>query len=205
MAIVKQSFLSNIIGRKTYDEYKSYAMIVLVIGTCVIAVVLLLSFFFHWGIIRSLLNGLTGTSLLFIAYVAAIVLALDIEVEVEVVEPERSYWSKPENKPKPTAYNLTIVWGVALIAFGIGAIYFSNKYRKHYAFECDTFLVDHQAGIYHLDWNNDCENAAETEDLVKMHGYQIDKSYTLCEWCEEWAEDAEDAEDEFESSRYFRR
>lgn len=194
MAIVKQSFLSNIIGRKTYDEYKSYAMIVLVIGTCVIAVVLLLSFFFHWGIIRSLLNGLTGTSLLFIAYVAAIVLALDIEVEID--EPEMN------KKPKPFSYKLTIVWGVLLIALGIGVVYFSNKYRKHYAFECNTFLVDHQAGIYHLDWNNDCEIAAETEDLVKMQGYQIDKSYTLCEWCEEWAEDAED---EFESSRYFRR
>ena len=39
-------------------------------------------------------------------------------------------------------------------------------------------------------------------DLEKIQGYQIDKSYTLCEWCEEWAEDAES---EYESNRYFRR
>ena len=200
MAIVKQSFLSNIVGRNTYDEFKGYAIIIIAIGTCILAIILLLSFFFHWGFISSLLNLVTGTSLLFIAYIAALVLALDIEVDVD--EPERGYWSEPENKPKPTAYKLTIVWGVLLIALGIGAIYFSNKYRKHYAFECSTFLVDHQAGIYHLDWDNECEVAAEAEDLEKMQGYQIDKSYTLCEWCEEWAEDAED---EYESDRYFRR
>jgi hypothetical protein len=35
-----------------------------------------------------------------------------------------------------------------------------------------------------------------------MKGYQIDKSYTLCEWCEEWAEDAEA---DYESNRFFRR
>lgn len=200
MAIVKQSFLSNIVGRNTYDEFKGYAKMIIAIGTCVLAIILLLSFFFHWGFISSLLNLVTGTSLLFIAYVAALVLVLDVEVEVD--EPERDYWSEPEKKPKTTAYKLTIVWGVVLITLGIGAIYFSNKYRKHYAFECSTFLVDHQTGIYHLDWDNDCEVAAESGDLEKVKGYQIDKSYTLCEWCDEWAEDAED---EYESNRYFRR
>ena len=192
MAIVKQSFLSNIIGRNTYDEFKCYAKVIIAIGTCVLSIVLLLSLFFHWSFISSLLSLVTGTSLLFIAYIAALVLVLDIEVDVD----------EPEKKPKPAAYKLTIVWGVVLVALGISAIYFSNKYRKHYAFECDTFLVDHQAGIYHLDWDNDCEVAAESGNLETMQGYQIDKSYTLCEWCEEWAEDAED---EYESNRYFRR
>ena len=200
MAIVKQSFLSNIIGRNTYDEFKCYAKVIIAIGTCVLSIVLLLSLFFHWSFISSLLSLVTGTSLLFIAYVAALVLVLDIEVDVD--EPEKCYWSEPEKKPKPAAYKLTIVWGVVLVALGISAIYFSNKYRKHYAFECDTFLVDHQAGIYHLDWDNDSEVAAESGNLETMQGYQIDKSYTLCEWCEEWAEDAED---EYESNRYFRR
>lgn len=190
MAIVKQSFISNIVGRNTYDEFKGYAKIIIAIGTCILPIILLLSFFFHWGFISSLLNLVSGTSPLFIAYIAALVISLDIEVDVD--EPERRYWSEPENMPKPTAYKLTIVWGVLLIALGIGAIYFSNKYRKHYDFECSIFLVDHQAGIYHLDWDNDCEVAAEAENLEIMQGYQIDKSYTLCEWCEEWAEDAED-------------
>jgi hypothetical protein len=82
------------------------------------------------------------------------------------------------------------------------AIYFSNKYRKHYAFECDTFIVDHQARMYHLDWGNECEVVAEAINLEKIQCYQIDKSYTLYKWCVEWVEDAES---EYESNRYFRR
>ena len=193
MAIVKQSFLSNIIGRNTYDEFKIYAKLIIAIGTCVLAVILLFSFFFHWKFISSLLDMVTGTSLLFVAYVAAFILVLDIEVDVD---------ESRETENKPQAYKLTIVWGAVLIIVGISAIYFSNKYRKHYAFECSTFLVDHQARIYHLDWDNDCEIASETGKLEKMKGYQIDKSYNLCKWCEEWAEEAES---QYESDRYFRR
>lgn len=199
MAIVKQSFLSNIIGRNTYDEFKGYAKVIIAIGTCVLAIILLLSLFFHWSFISNLLSLVTGTSLLFIAYIAALILVLDIEVDVD--EPEKSYWSEPEKKPKPAAYKLTIVWGVVLVALGISAIYFSNKYRKHFAFECDTFLVDHQANIYHFDIDNGCEMARDG-NWKRMQGYQIDESYTLCDWCEEWAEDADD---EYESNRYYRR
>ena len=195
--MAKKSFLSNIVGRNTYDEYKGYAKKIIAIGTCVLAIVLLLSMFFHCGLINFLLNLVTGSSLLFIAYIAALVLALDIEVEVN--ESEWDYWSEPKKKTKPISYILTVLWGIVLVAFGISAIYFSNKYRKHYAFECNTFLVDHQAGIYHLGY---CEVAAEASDLEKKQGYQIDKSYKLCEWCEEWAEEAED---EYESNRYFRK
>lgn len=36
MPIVKQSFLSNILGRKNYDKYKGYAKLVIVIGTCIL-------------------------------------------------------------------------------------------------------------------------------------------------------------------------
>lgn len=117
MAIVKRSFLSNIIGRNTYDEFKCYAKVIIAIGTCVLSIVLLLSLFFHWSFISSLLSLVTGTSLLFIAYIAALVL----DMEVDVYEPEKSYWSEPEKKPKPAAYKLTIVWGVVLVALGISA------------------------------------------------------------------------------------
>lgn len=200
MAIVRQSFISNLIGRDTYDEFKEKAKIVIAIGTCILAVLLLLTNFFHWGFLSTLLNLVTGTSLLFIAYVAALILVLDIEVDIE--EPERYYWSEPVKQPKPIQYKLTIVWGIILIVLGIGAIYFSNDYRKQYSFECDIYLVDHQEKIYHLDWDIDCEVAAESSHLVKMKGYEIDKSYKLCDWCECWAEDAEA---EYEASRYFRR
>ena len=200
MAIVKQSFISNLIGQDNYNGFKEIAKIIIAIGTCALAILFLLTYFFHWGFLSTLLNLVTGTSLLFVAYVAALILVLDIEVDVE--EPERYYWSDPEKLPKPITYNLTIVWGVILIILGIGAIYFSNDYRKQYSFECGTYLVDHQSKIYHLDWDIDCEVAAETSRLEKMRGYEIDKSYTLCDWCECWAEDAEA---EYEASRYFRR
>lgn len=200
MAIVKQSFISNLIGQDNYDGFKEIAKIIIAIGTCVLAILFLLTYFFHWGFLSSLLNLVTGTSLLFIAYVTSLILVLDIEVDVE--EPERCYWSEPEKLPKPITYKLTIVWGVILIILGIGAIYFSNDYRKQYSFECDTYLVDHQAKIYHLDWGIDCEVAAEAINLEKMKGYEIDNSYTLCDWCECWAEDAEA---EYEATRYFRR
>ena len=91
---------------------------------------------------------------------------------------------------KTKEYKLTILWGVVCLLLGIAAIYFSNKYRKHYAFECDTFLVDKQAGIYHLDWDNDCEVAVKSSNLEKMQGYQIEKKYTFCEWCKDWEEEA---------------
>ena len=200
MAMFKQSFISNLLGKDKYDGLKSKAKIIIAIGTCILAILFLLTYFFHWGLLSTLLNLVTGTSLLFVVYIAALILVLDIEVDVE--EPERYYWSEPEKLPKPTSYKLTIVWGVILIILGIGAIYFSNVYRKQYAFECDTFLVDHQKKTYHLDWDNDCEEAEMASRLEKMKGYQIDDSYTFCYWCEEWAEDAEA---EYNANRFYRR
>ena len=189
MAIVRQSFISNLIGKDIYDNFKNQAKIIIYIGSCILAILLLLTSFFYWGFLSTLLNYVTGTSLLFIVYVAALILVFDIEVNVD--EPERYYWSEPVRQSKPIQYKLTIVWGVVLIILGIGAICFSDEYRKQYSFKCDTYLVDHQEKIYHLDWDIDCEVAAESFNLVKMKGYEIDKSYKLCDCCECWVEYAE--------------
>ena len=192
MALVKKSFLSNIFGGSAYEELKYYAKYILAIGTCILVILYLLSFFFHWGLISRLLNLTTGTSLLFIIYIASVIISLDKEVEVD--EFESSNWSKPANTPKTASYRLTIVWGILLIVLGITAIFFSNRYRKQYAFDCSTILVDREAGIYHLEWIDDCEIAAESEDLKEMKGYEIKGlNYRLCDWCREYAEEAEDA------------
>lgn len=192
MALVKRSFLSNLIGSYTYEELKYYAKYILAIGTCVLVVLYILSIFFHWSFISRLLNLTTGTSLLFIVYIAAVIICLDKEVEVD--ESENSYWSKPANTPKTTPYKLTIVWGIFLIVLGVTAIFFSNRYRKQYAFDCSIVLVDREAGIYHLEWIDDCEVAIETEGLKEMKGYEIKGlNYRLCDWCREYAEEAEDA------------
>ena len=138
MAPEKRSFLSNLIGSYTYEELKYYAKYVLAIGTCVLVVLYLLSIFFHWSFISRLLNLTTGTSLLFIIYIAAAILCLDKEVEVD--EPESSYWSRQANTPKTTPYKLTIVWGILLIVLGVTAIFFSNRYRNQYACDCSNSL-----------------------------------------------------------------
>ena len=190
MASIKKSFLSNLIGRDVYDELKRYALIIITIGTCVLAVLLLLSFFFHWSFISRLINLTTGTSLLFIIYIASLIIVLDKEVDVDV--PDQHYIVKDDFK-ESKAYKLTIVRGVLLIVIGILAVYFSNRYRKQYAFSCSTFLVDTTTGVYHYDWNDDCEAAAEAEDLIEMKGYEFQgENYTLCDLCKEYAEEIED-------------
>lgn len=199
MPIIKQSFISNIIGSDTYKQFKHYAKIIVPIGTCLLAVFIGLSFFFHSGILGWFLQLLTGTSLLFIAYIAALVILLDIQVSVD--EPERYAWEELKKSQRPWTYKLTIVWGVFIVLLGIAAISTSNKYRKHYAFDCDIFLVDHQQGIYHVEWNEDCDVAYEAEELEEMYGYEISKEYTFCESCEDFLKEMES----YESERYIRR
>ena len=187
--IRKQSFISNLFGHNTYAEFKGIALLVSLIGTGILIVLYILSYFFHAGIISYLIKLTNGTSLLFIGYILAVILLLDIEVDVD--EPEKSYWGDEKKEPMPFKYKLTIVWGVILLALGIFAIYYSNRYRNRYAFECETFLVDEKAGIYHLDWDIECSVAEETESLEEMKGYQIDKTFKFCEECQEWLDDME--------------
>lgn len=200
MSVIKKSFLSNFLERNIYDELKGYARKVAPIGTCVLIVLIGLSLVCHNSIISDLLDLTMGTSLLFIAYVFALILLFDVEVDVN--EPDNNIWDEQEVKPKSYAFEQTKTRCIVFVILGVAAIILTNLYRKNYAFECSYFYVDENAGIYHLYVDNDCEIAESASGLKKMKGYQIDKSYTLCEWCEEWAEDAEA---DYESNRFFRR
>ena len=184
----KQSFISNLFGDNTYTTIKRYSIWIFLIGTGILIILYVLSSLFHVGIISSLLNITSGTSLLFIGYIAAIIVLADKRVEVD--EPEY-YLHNEVKEPKPFKYKLTIVWGIILLVLGIVAIYYSNRYRNHYSFECETFLVDEKNGIYHLDWNDDCSIAEKAESLEEMQGYQIDKSFKFCEECQECLEELE--------------
>lgn len=75
---------------------------------------------------------------------------------------------------KDGKYKRTRIWGICLICFGIAAVYFTNEYRHRYSFECDTFWVDKQKGIYHLDFDNDCSIAEDATSLTKMKGFEIE-------------------------------
>ena len=188
MTFIKKSFLSNVVGNNTYDILRPFALIISAIGTCVLAALFLLSFFFHWGFLSRLLNLTMGSSLLFIVYIIAVIIALD--KEVDVYELDEYDISEPNRSKKTAAYKLTVFRGVVLIVLGISAVIFSDKYKRQYAFECSTVFVDKESGIYHLKWVDKCEVAAASEDLVKMKGYEIKgKNYKLCGWCEEYEED----------------
>ena len=215
--------LSSISDNNDSDEGKRnlmYAKIIVAIGTCIIGILYSLSHFFYWEFLSKLLSLFTGTSIIFICYIIALILVLTIDVTMKEPKQESKeeskeddsdgieydYWSNKKKQSKPSFNNLADrlaeIWMFVLIVLGIVAVYYSNLYRKNYAFECSTFLVDQNAGIYHLDCHNKCEDAAQAFELEKMKGFQIDDSYTFCEWCKEWAEDAEA---DFEYHRYFRK
>ena len=186
---LKQSFISNLLGQETYEDLKGLAKLVVLIGSGILLLLFILSLFFHVGIIKYLIELTNGTSLLFIGYIIAMIILFDVEVNVE--QPEKNFWGEEKRVPKLFKYKLTIVWAAILVIFGVIAIYYSEKYRKHYVFECETFLVDEKAGIYHLDWDIDCSVAEEAKYLEEMKGYQIDPSFKFCEGCQETLEDAE--------------
>ena len=56
MRITKETFLSNLIGQRTYDDLNSYAKFIVPKGTLILLVLWGLSLLVHWGFISSLLN-----------------------------------------------------------------------------------------------------------------------------------------------------
>lgn len=198
MATETYTFLKNIIGRNIYNELKRDTKRYIPVATLVLVVVLVLTHFFHWKILSWILNLITGTSLVFIAYIIGVVLLLDFGVNVKVTKSWDGSYKMPDNKP--FKYHLTKFWEIILVVLAIATIYFSNKYRRHYAFECETFLVDENSGIYHLAEGNDDEECNYT---TEMKGYEIEElGYSFCESCKDWVEEAEEV---YESERYSRR
>ena len=193
------SFIKDILGKNTYNEFKVYAKQYIPIATVVLIVVLALTYFFHWWLLSRILSIITGTSLIFIVYIIGVVLFLDYGVEVELEETWNGGYKMPDNRPFNYKYG-TKLWGITLIVLAIAAIYISHKYRTYYAFECETFLVDENTGIYHLEYGHDDEEIRYT---TKMMGYEIEENgYSFCESCKEWLEEAEE---EYESERYIKR
>lgn len=198
MATRSYSYIKKLIGSQNYEEFRGYAKKYIPIATIILVVLLVLSQFVHWGIVSWLLNLALGTSLFFIAYVLGVILLLDFGVDVEMKEDWKGRLSLPEIMP--SNFKNTIIWAYTLLILGIATIYYSNKYRKNYAFECQTFLVDENRGIYHLEDGDDEE---DMEYTTEMKGYELeDYNYTICESCREWVEEMES---EYAAERYNRR
>ena len=193
MIVKKESFLSNLIGEDSFENCSELSKMIVIIGGILLLLFFILSHSFHSNIVNLFLRLTTGLSILFIGYVVMCIIALDIRVEYEVSE--ENLVEEKKNFKKTLKYKLTIVWMVILILLGLFAIYFTDKYRNKYDFECTTFWVDHAAHVYHLDWNDDCEYAENAEELVEMNGYEISESYSLCKGCKECAEEMEMEDD----------
>lgn len=190
---MKESFLSNLvcsfISRRSYDDFKNEnAKYIVAIGTCILFVLFVLTKILYFGIIASVLSIVTGFSILFIVYVAAFIVTLDIEVE-------------KEEGPKTSVYKLTVVWAIVLLILGGYAVYATREYTKEYSFKSTTYLVDERRQIFHIDHSNGCEERPSKRLLVKKKGYEIDDSYNFCDWCKQWLEDAEM---DYELNRYKR-
>ena len=175
------SWLRKILGPNTYNETRGLAKKCIPIASLVLVVVFVLSQFVYWNWLSEVVDLLFGGSLIFIAYILGLITLLDVGVNVEMGVDRPDHYSRPKNTPK--AYKATIVWGICLIIMAIAAVYFTNKYRNNYAFECETFLVDESNGVYHIK-DADCQ---EYDNAVSMMGYQIEgRGFTFCESCKDW-------------------
>lgn len=181
------------------SELKPYALIYA--GT--LAVAILLSLFFQWNVVKFFIDCTMGWTLLSIPFVGVLIVALD----KEILLPQSEHWEPvPE---KPASYKYSMIWGIILILLGIAALYFSNQYKKYYSFQCQSFFLEQQIGIYHL--SDKCEYIGLDENekpidnvtLSKVTGKELlEDDYEFCVACREWAEDAEM---EYESNRFYRR
>lgn len=137
----------------------------------------------YYSFVAQLLDILAGYSLLSLGFFCILIALLDIKIK--------------EGKNFKIKYTFTILWTLVLSCAGVVALFFSQKYIKHYRYECSTFLVDTKTRCYHIP--DGCDDT-DLNDLQRMKGYEIiSNDYTFCESCEEFLDDAED---EYEFNRY---
>lgn len=197
----RTSFLEEI-APDTYrflSELRPYAIIYL----GVLAIVILLSLFVQWNIVKLFIDCMMGWTLLSIPFIGVLIVVFDKGIYLP--QDERS---KPTSK-KSVSYRFSMIWGIFLIVVGLVTLYFSNQYKKFYAFQCQTFYLEHPTGVYHL--RDRCEYIGLDENEKPIEGISIskvkgidllDEDHALCVACGEWAEDAEM---DFETNRYYRR
>jgi hypothetical protein len=140
-----------------------------------------------------------GWTLLSIPYMAVIVVTLDKQVEIEVKESEYTWFGSSKQKVEfPKSYVYTKIWGITLCILAVIALYFSNKYKKYYAFQCEEFYLETTTGVYHI--FDDCDYIGQTDDEEYVDDINVEEikgvdllnsNYSLCDACEERAEDYE--------------
>lgn len=183
------SLLSDLLGDELYMTLKKISKPVVVYGSLIVGASLLLSFLFHSSFVCWLLNWFTGTSILFIVYIVALLVYLDRQADVEL--PWNYEWDSEQRIEKPIQYKRTIVLGSILMFLGIVVVIVTNIHRRQYNFECDTFYVDKSRMVYHIP-NSGCP-FIQPDDMELEHGYEIENDYSLCPSCKDWEDYAKDA------------
>lgn len=186
---MKTSFLKQHIADKHISESTiKIANKIFIIGFISLIFLIIVSRYVKWMFLSNVIDIVTGTSVLFVFFILCMIVTLDIPINID----ESKY--NHNNIEKSPKYIFTIFWCLILVCLGIVAIYGSNKYRKHYKFECTTFLVDQTKGIYHLNgYNNNCALKDNKNNLIKMNGYEIENNTNcvLCPDCAEWISDVD--------------
>ncbi|MCM1139095.1 MAG: hypothetical protein NC453_11055 [Muribaculum sp.] len=186
----KTSFLMEL-APDTYQFLKGLKPIALLYAL-VLAVMIALSMFFQWSVIKFFIDCMMGWTLLSIPFVGIIIVALDKEIQV------KDYEFDIHSHHKSHSYKLSTIWGIVLCLTGLVGLYCSHSYKKYYGFQCQDFYLERVSGVYHI--LDDCEyigvdsndESIENPDLIKISGKELlDTDYELCVACEEWAEEAE--------------
>ena len=186
----KTSFLMELVP-DIYQFLKGLKPIALIYAV-VMGVMITLSLFFQWSFIEFFIEIMMGWTLLSIPFISVILVALDKEFSVQ------EYELKAKFHHQKAPYILSMIWGIILCILGISTLYFSNKYKKYYAFQCQDFYLEETKGVYHI--FKDCEYVGEDNNgdqvdninLINISGKDLlDTEAELCYACEEHAEDAE--------------
>ena len=187
---VSKSFIQVIfdktIGTIEYENMSKIGGVTLVLGTPIIIVTFILSLFLHWTCISDFLLGISGYSLIFIAYVVVSIIFIDSKLHefcCRIISHKKKKW----------IWRQSVFRACVLFAIGICSIVYTERYSTNYAFQCETFLVDEVKNIYHIDcFIDDCEEINIDTYLIKLKGYQImELDIPICEQCDYMAAVAE--------------
>lgn len=186
----KISFLMELTPN-IYRYLKGLKTVALLYATF-LGVMVVLSLFLQCGFIKFFIDCMMGWTLLSIPFVAIIIVALDKKFMV------RDFAFTHKLHHKELTYKLSMIWGIILCIGGLVALYYSNSYKKYYAFQCQDFYLEENAGVYHI--LKGCENIGldeggnpvENPSIVEIKGKDLlETDYELCVVCQEWAKEAQ--------------
>lgn len=183
----QSSFLRSL-GPSTYDflsDAKPFALLYALI----LAIFIALSLYYKWSFINFFISLMMGWTIPAAAFAAVLVVTLDIEV------------SNGNN------HVFTTIWGIVLCIAACVGLYYSNKYKTYYDFQCSTFYLDEANKTYHIRYDCDFvddelydegELEGDPHDYIEVKGADmIDSEHELCIACKEWAEEVDSSVSEW--------